>query len=76
MYDNYRFVGGVMSITPVAITGWSAQGTQTWRVYTVTSPGLMLGMQAVPGDALMVLTTPDNKPLYYRMLRRVQRVQP
>jgi hypothetical protein len=76
MYDTYRMAGGVMSITPVAVTGWSAQGTQTWRLYTVTNPGLMLGMQALPGDLLMTLTTPDNKPLYYRMLRRVPRVQP
>ena len=59
---------------PVQTT--SAQGTQTWRLYTVTNAGLMLGMQAVPGDLLMTLTTPDNKPLYYRMLRRVPRVQP
>lgn len=76
MYDTYRMAGGVMSITPVAVTGWSAQGTQTWRVYTVTNAGLMLGMQALPGDVLMTLTTPDNQPLYYRMLRRIPRVQP
>lgn len=75
MYDTYRFAGGAMSITPVAVTGWSAQGTQTWRVYSVTNSGLMLGMQALPGDVLMVLTTPDNRPLYYRMLRRIARVQ-
>lgn len=75
MYDTYRMAGGVMSITPVAVTGWSAQGTQTWRIYTVTNAGLMLGMQAIPGDVLMTLTTPDNKPLYYRMLRRVPRAQ-
>lgn len=73
MYDTYRMAGGVMSITPIAVTGWSAQGTQTWRLYTVTNAGLMLGMQAVPGDVLMTLVTPDNKPLYYRMLRRVPR---
>lgn len=76
IYDTYRMAGGVMSITPLAVTGWSAQGTQTWRVYTVTNSGLMLGMNALPGDVLMVLTTPDNKPLYYRMLRRIPRVQP
>ncbi|WP_374383296.1 hypothetical protein [Dongia sp.] len=76
MYDTYRMAGGVMSITPVAVTGWSAQGTQTWRLYTVTNAGLMLGMLAQPGDLLMTLTTPDNKPLYYRMLRRVPRVLP
>ncbi|WP_374652464.1 hypothetical protein [Dongia sp.] len=75
MYDTYRMAGGVMSITPVAVTGWSAQGTQTWRLYTVTNAGMMLGMQALPGDLLMTLTTPDNKPLYYRMLRRIPRVQ-
>ncbi|MBK8160701.1 MAG: hypothetical protein IPK59_18700 [Rhodospirillaceae bacterium] len=76
MYDTYRMAGGVMSITPVAVTGWSAQGTQTWRLYTVTNAGMMLGMQALPGDLLMALTTPDNKPLFYRMLRRIPRVQP
>jgi hypothetical protein len=75
MFDTYRMAGGVMSVTPVAVTGWSAQGTQTWRVYTVTNAGLMLGMQALPGDVLMTLTTPDNQPLYYRMLRRIPRVQ-
>ena len=76
MYDSYRMAGGVMSVTPVAVTGWSAQGTQTWRIYTITNAGLMLGMMALPGDVLMVLTTPDNKPLYYRMLRRIPHVQP
>lgn len=75
MYDTYRMAGGVMSITPVAVTGWSAQGTQTWRIYTVTNAGMMLGMQALPGDVLMTLTTPENQPLYYRMLRRIPRVQ-
>lgn len=76
MFDNYRMSGGVMSVTPVAVTGWSAQGTQTWQVYMVTEPGLMLGMQSLPGDVLMVLSAPDNKPLYYRILRRIPRVAP
>ncbi|MBL8710210.1 MAG: hypothetical protein JNL25_13530 [Rhodospirillaceae bacterium] len=76
MFDTYRMNNGTMAVTPVAITGWSAQGTQNWRVYSVTNAGLMLGMRAIPGDVLMILTSPDNRPLYYRMLRRVQRVQP
>lgn len=76
MFDTYRMTPGVVSVTPVAITGWSAQGTQTWQTYTVTNGGLMLGMQAVPGDILMVLTGEQNQPLHYRMLRRIQRVQP
>lgn len=76
MFDTYRAAPGAISITPVAITGWSAQGTQTWRTYIVTNAGPMLGMQAIPGDMLMVLTSPQNQPLYYRMLRRVSRVQP
>ncbi|WP_374367684.1 hypothetical protein [Dongia sp.] len=76
MFDTYRMGGGTVSVTPVAITGWSAQGTQTWRTYMVTNAGLMLGMQAIPGDMLMILTGEQNQPLYYRMLRRVPRVQP
>lgn len=76
MFDTYRAAPGVVSVTPVAITGWSAQGTQTWRTYMITNPGTMLGMQAVPGDMLMVLTSPQGQPLYYRMLRRVSRLQP
>jgi hypothetical protein len=76
MFDTYRMASGVVSVTPVAITGWSAQGTQTWRTYMVTNGGLMLGMQAIPGDMLMVLAGDQNQPLYYRMLRRVVRVQP
>jgi hypothetical protein len=76
MFDTYQMTPGVVSVTPVAITGWSAQGTQTWQTYTVTNAGLMLGMQAIPGDVLMVLTSEQNQPLHYRMLRRIQRVQP
>lgn len=76
MFDTYRMSPGAISVTPVAITGWSAQGTQTWQTYTVTNSGLMLGMQAIPGDMLMVLTGEQNQPLYYRMLRRISRVQP
>lgn len=73
MFDTYRMVPGVVSVTPVTITGWSAQGTQAWQTYVVTSGGLMLGMQAIPGDMLMVLTGPQKQPLHYRMLRRVAR---
>lgn len=73
MFDTYRMTPGVVSVTPVTITGWSAQGTQAWQTYIVTTPGLMLGMQAIPGDMLMVLTGAQNQPLYYRMLRRVAR---
>jgi hypothetical protein len=76
MFDTYQMTPGVVSVTPVAITGWSAQGTQTWKTYTVTNGGLMLGMQAIPGDVLMVLANEQNQPLHYRMLRRIQRVQP
>lgn len=76
MFDTYRMSGGVMSVTPVSVTGWSAQGTQTWQVYMVSSPGLMLGMRSLPGDVLMVLSTPDHKPLYYRVLRRIPRAEP
>lgn len=72
-FDTYQMAPGVVSVTPVAITGWSAQGTQTWRTYIVTNTGSMLGMQAIPGDLLMVLTGPQEQPLYYRMLRRVAR---
>ena len=73
MFDTYRMVPGMVSVTPVTITGWSAQGTQSWQTYVVTSGGLMLGMQAIPGDMLMVLTGPQKQPLQYRMLRRVAR---
>lgn len=76
MFDTYRMAQGTVSVTPVTITGWSAQGTQAWKTYTVTSGGLMLGMMAIPGDMLMVLTGAQNQPLHYRMLRRVARVQP
>jgi hypothetical protein len=72
-FDTYRMTPGTVSVTPVAITGWSAQGTQTWQTYVVTSGGAMLGMQALPGDMLMVLTGNQGEPLYYRMLRRVPR---
>lgn len=72
-FDTYNIAPGIVSVTPVAITGWSAQGTQTWRTYVVTSGGTMLGMQAIPGDMLMVLTGEQGQPLYYRMLRRVPR---